>query len=174
MESPGHSPAPARSLRGRAPWKAMPRRALTLPALAAALLISGCGGSPSTTPSRPSSMVTGRRAAPIPPAQLAAATTTARSFARAWVPTIYLRRPPRLPAMTPAVRRAQLLEAARVPTGRRRLHPHLAGVELKIDGRDRVQVDIRVVDRRSPAFSVGATLAPGPAGWRVVTISTPN
>jgi len=152
----------------------MPRRALTLPALAVALLISGCGGSPSTTPSRPSSLVTGRRAAPIPPAQLAAATTTARAFARAWVPTIYLRRPPWLPATTPAVRRVQLLEAARVPVGRRHLDPRLAGVELKIDGRDQVHADIHVVDGRSPAFSVGATLELRSTGWRVVTISTPG
>lgn len=174
MESPAHSPAPARSPRGRAPWKGMPRRALTLPALAVALLISGCGGSPSTTPSRPSSLVTGRRAAPIHPAQLAAATAAARSFARAWVPTIYLRRPPWLPAGTPAVRRAQLLEAARVPVGRRHLDPRLGGVELKIDGRDQVHADICVVDGRSPAFSVGATLVLRSTGWQVVTISTPG
>jgi hypothetical protein len=173
MESPAHSPVPARSLRVRAPWNAMPRRALTLPALAAALLISGCGGSPSTTPSR-SSLVTGWRAAPIPPAQLAAATAAARSFARAWVPTIYLRRPPRLPATTAAVRRAQLLEAGRIPADRRHLRPHLAGVELKIAAGDRVQVDIRVVDGRSPAFSVGATLELRSTGWQVVTISTPG
>jgi hypothetical protein len=174
MESPAHSPAPARSLRVCAQWNAMPRRALTLPALVVALLISGCGGSPSTTPSRSFSLVTGRRAAPIPPAQLAAATAAARSFARAWVLTIYLRRPPRLPATTAAVRRAQLLEAGRIPADRRHLRPHLAGAELKIAAGDRVQVDVRVIDGRSPAFSVGATLELRSTGWRVVTISTPG
>jgi hypothetical protein len=151
----------------------MPRRALTLPALAAALLISGCG-QPVLPTSPPYSMVTGRRAAPLSPTQLAAATTAAHAFARAWVPTIYLRRPPRLPGATSAVRRAQLLEAARVPGDRRHLQPHLAGVELTIAARNRVQADIRVVDGHSPAFSVGATLARGSAGWQVVTISTPG
>lgn len=174
MESPAHSPAPARSLRGRARWNGMPRRAITLPALAAALLISGCGGSPSTTPSWSSSLVTGRRAAPIPKAQLAAATDTALSFARVWVPTIYLRRPPRLPSAIPAVHREQMLEAARVPAGRRRLLPRLAGVTLKINGPDQVQADVRVVDGRSPAFSVGATLELRSTEWQVVTISTPG
>ncbi len=174
MESPAHSPAPARSLRGRAPWNGMPRRALTLSALAAALLISGCGGSPSTTPSRSSSLVTGRRAAPIPPAQLAAATAAAGTFARAWVPTIYLRRPPRLAAAMPEVRREQLLAAARVPAARRHLRPRLAGLELVIAGPDRVDADIRVLDGHSPAFSLGAVLMRRQGGWQVVTISTPG
>ncbi len=173
MESPAHSPAHARSLRVRAPWNAKPRRALTLPALVAALLISGCGEPvPPTSP--PYSLVTGRRAAPLPSAQLAAAAAAARTFARAWVPTIYLRRPPPLQGATSAVRRAQLLEAARVPLARRRLQPRVAGVELKIAARDRIQADIRVVDGRWPAFSVGATLVRRPAGWQVVTISTPG
>ena len=174
MESPAHSPAPARSLRVRAPWSAMPRRAPTLAALVAALLISGCGESPSTTLPRSSSLVTGRRAAPLPPAQLAAATAAAWAFARAWVPTIYLRRPPRLHGTSFAVHREQLLEAARVPTGRRHLRPRVASLELKVAGPDRVEIDVHVVDGRSPAFSVGATLARGSAGWRVVTISTPG
>ena len=174
MESPAHSPAPARSLGERAPWNAMPRRALTPLALAAALLISGCGESASTTQSRSSSLVTGRRAAPLPPAQLAAATAAAQAFARAWVPTIYLRRPPRLPGATPGVRRAQLLEAARVPVARRRLRPHVTGIELRIAEHDRVEVDIRVFDGRSPAFSIGATLARRSADWQVVTVSTPG
>lgn len=174
MESPAHSHAPARSLRVREPWSAMPRRALIPPALVAALLISGCGESPSTARSRPSALVTGRRAAPLPPAQLATATAAARSFAHAWVPTIYLRRPPRLPGASLAVHREQLLEAARVPAGRRRLRPRVAGLELKVAGRDRVEIDIHVVDGRSPAFSVGATVMRRSAGWQVVTISTPG
>jgi hypothetical protein len=174
MESPAHSPAPARSLRVRAPWSAMPRRALTLPALVAALLISGCGESPSTTLSRSSSLVTGRRAAPRPPAQLAAATAAARVFARAWVATIYLPRPPRLPGTSLEVHQEQLLEAARVPADRRHLRPRLAGLELKVAGPNRVEIDVHVVDGHSPAFSVGATLARRSAGWRVVTISTPG
>ncbi len=174
MESPAHSPAPARSPRGRAPWKGMPRRALTLPALAAALLISGCGGSPSTTKSRSSSLVTGRRAAPIPPPQLAAATAAARAFAHAWVPTIYLRRPPRLPGTSPAVHQAQLVEAARVPAGRRGLRPRPAGLELKVAGRNLVEIDVHVVDGRSPTFSIGASLARRSTGWQVVSISTPG
>jgi hypothetical protein len=152
----------------------MPRRALALPALVAALLISGCGESPSTTLPRSSSLVTGRRAAPLPPAQLAAATAAARAFARAWAPTIYLRRPPRLPGTSLAIRREQLLEAARVPTARRRLRPRLARLEMKVAGPDRVEIDIHVVDGHSPAFSIGATLARRSAGWQVVTISTPG
>jgi hypothetical protein len=50
----------------------------------------------------------------------------------------------------------------------------VAGIELKVAGPDRVEIDIHVVDGHSPAFSVGATLARRPAGWRVVTISTPG
>ena len=50
----------------------------------------------------------------------------------------------------------------------------VAGVELKIEGRDQVHADIRVVDGRSPAFSVGATLVLRSTGWQVVTISTPG
>jgi hypothetical protein len=37
-----------------------------------------------------------------------------------------------------------------------------------------VEVDIRVVDGRSPAFSVGATLSRRAEGWKVVTVSTPG
>jgi hypothetical protein len=173
MESPAHSPAPARCPRVRAPWTAMPRRALLLSVLAAALLIWGCGER-METPSRSSSLVTGRRAAPLDSAQLAAATTAARTFAGAWVPTIYLRRPPRLPGAAPSVRRAQMLEAARVPDGRRHLHPRLAQFELKIATRYRVEVDLCVIDGRSPAFALGATLARRHSGWQVVTISTPD
>jgi hypothetical protein len=152
----------------------MPRRATTLAALVAALLISGCGESPSTTLSRSPSLVTGRRAAPLPPAQLAAATAAGRAFARAWVQTIYLRRPPRLPGTSLAVHQEQLLEAARIPVGRRHLRPRVAGIELKVAGPNRVEIDVHVVDGHSPAFSVGATLVRRPAGWRVVTISTPG
>jgi hypothetical protein len=157
----------------RALWTAMPRRALTLPALAAALLMSGCGDRVVPTPPS-SSLVTGRRAAPIPPEQLAAATTAAETFAHAWAPTIYLPLPPRLPGASPSVRREQLLEAARAPVARRHLRPRSAGVELKIATRDRIQVDIAIVDGRSPTFSIGATLARRSSGWQIVTISTPG
>jgi hypothetical protein len=149
----------------------MPRRALTLPALVAALLISGCGQQ--VAPPPPAlSLVTAGRAVPLSSAQLAAATARARAFARAWVPTIYMHRPPRLPGSTASVRRAQLLEAARVPVARRHLLPRPAGVGLRIVARRRIEIDIHVVDGRSPEFSLGATMTRRPSGWRVVTIST--
>jgi hypothetical protein len=173
MESPAHSPSPARNLRGPAPWVAMPRRAVILSTLAAALLISGCGERVGPPPP-PASLVTGRRAVPLPPAQLAAATSLARSFARSWVPTIYKRRPPRLPGTTSSVRRAQLLEASRVPDPRRHLRPRLAGLKLTIAADRRIAIDLVVVDGHSPAFSLGATLARRPSGWRIVTISAPG
>lgn len=173
MESPAHSPSPARSLRGPAPWVAMPRLAVTLAALAAALLISGCGERVGPSPP-PASLVTGRRAVPLPPAQLAAATSVARSFARSWVPTIYMRRPPRIVGTTSTVRRAQLLEATRVPDSRRHLRPRLAGFKITIAADDRITIDLDVVDGHFPAFSLGATLARRPSGWRIVTISAPG
>jgi hypothetical protein len=50
----------------------------------------------------------------------------------------------------------------------------MASLELKVAGPNRVEIDVHVVDGRSPAFSVGATLARRSAGWEVVTISTPG
>lgn len=173
MESPAQSPAPARSHRGRALRAAMPIGAVTLLALGSALLLSGCGdGRPSVSP--PPSLVTGRRAAPLPSAQLASATTVARAFARAYAPAIYMRRPPKIPRVSGAVRRALVLAADRVPRSRRSLRPHSAGLRLRVTGRERVTAELRIADGRSPVFTVGFGLAATPAGWIIVSVSTPG
>jgi len=172
MESPAHSPAPAWSHRGRPPWTTMPC-ALILSVLVAALLLMGCGTSGGASPS-PSSLVTGRRAAPLPSVQLASATDAAESFARAYVPTVYLRRPPSIPGTTASVRRALSLAATRVPPGRRGLRPRLARLRLHLLPDERVGADVLVVDGRSRPFSVGFTLSRSGGGWRVASVSTPG
>ncbi len=173
MESPALIPAPARSHRGRAMRVTMPLGAIALVAVGSALLLSGCGGRQDRVPP-PTSLVTGRRAAPLPSAQLASATAVARAFARAYAPTVYLRHPPRPPHVTDAVRRSLVLAAARVPASRRSLRPRPAGLELRLLGRDRVGGELRIADGRSPDFSVGFTLAVTAAGWTVVSVSTPG
>ena len=173
MESPALNPAPARSHRGRTMRATMPIGAITLLALGSALLLPGCGGPQDRVPP-PTSLVTGRRAAPPPSAQLASATAVARAFAQAYAPTVYLRRPPRPPHVTSVVRQALILAAARVPASRRSLQPHSAGLELSVLGRGRVSAELRIADGRSPAFSIGFTLAVTAAGWTVVSVSTPG
>jgi hypothetical protein len=173
MESPAHSPAPARNHRGRPPWVTMPLAVPTFTALAVALLLMGCGASGGGSPSPPS-LVTGRRAAPLPSAQLASATRAAESFARAYVPTVYLRRPPWIPGTTASVRRDLTLAATRVPPGRRGLRPRLAGLRLKLLPGGRVGAAVRIVDGRSRPFSLGFSLSRSRGGWRIVSVSTPG
>jgi hypothetical protein len=98
----------------------------------------------------------------------------ARAFARAYAPTVYLRRPPQLPHVTGAVRRALALAAARVPASRRSLLPHSAGLALRMLGRGRVGGELRIADGRSPDFSIGFTVAVTAEGWTVVSVSTPG
>lgn len=173
MESPALIPAPARSHRGRAMRVTMPPTAIALLALGSALLLQGCGGHRTPVPP-PSSLVTGRRAAPLPSAQLASATAVARAFAGSYAPTIYLRRPPRLPHVSGAVRRALLLAAARVPASRRSLRPHAAGLALRVTGPRQVDAELQIADGRSPIFTIGFTVAATAAGWTVVSVSTPG
>jgi hypothetical protein len=172
MQNSAQSPAPARSLRGRAARSVMSTGAVIVIALGSTLLSSGCA-SRSHRPPSSVSLVTGRRAAPLPTAQLASAAAAAERFAHDYVPTVYLRRPP-TPGVTTSVRRSLLIAAARVPRSRRGRHPHLAGLNLRLAADGRVESDLRIVDGRSPSFSIGFTLTHGPAGWRVTSISTPG
>jgi hypothetical protein len=173
MENGVDIPRLARSLREQAgSMPPLPRRFLAL-ALGLPLLLSGCGSAGHTDPG-PSSLVVGRRAAPLPRAQLAAAAGTARRFAAAYARSAYLRRPPPLPGSTPAVARAVRQAAARVPAARRGLRPRLAGLEPRPAGGRAVEASARIVDGVSSPFEVGFVLGRTPAGWRVVSISLPS
>ncbi|MFN8215682.1 MAG: hypothetical protein U0R71_03715 [Solirubrobacterales bacterium] len=172
MENGVDIPRLARWLREQAGSPPPPRRFLAL-ALGSLLLLSGCGSGGHPDP-RPASLVVGRRAAPIPRAQLAAAARTARRFATAYARFAYSRRPPSLPGATPAVERAVREGAARVPGTRRGRRPRLAALELRPAGRRAVDAGARIVDGVSPPFEVGFGLRETPAGWRVVSISLPG
>jgi len=148
-----------------------PGRVLGL-ALGSLLLMSGCGAVGHTDP-RPASLVVGRRAAPIPRAQLAAAAGTAWRFAAAYARVAYERRPPALPDATAAVGRAVREAAARVPADRRSLRPQVSGLELRPEGRA-VVASVRITDGASRPFEVGFRLRGSPEGWRVVSISLPG
>lgn len=171
MESSAHSPAPARSLRGRA---LRPRpRPCALFALGAALLLLGCGTSEHHAPSS-ASLVVGERAGTTSAAQLATAAQLAVRFARAYARTIYRPHPPPLPGASVAVRRDLLVAARRVPFSRRPLHPRLAQLHLSIASPRRLDSSILIVDGHSPSFTVGFSLMRRTGGWRVVSISAPE
>lgn len=172
MESPAHSPAPARILRGRA-LRPRPRPFALLLALGAALPLLGCGAAEEHAPSS-SYLVVGERAAPVPLAQLASAAQLAERFARAYARTVYLARPPSLPGASAALSRDLRAGAHRVPVARRRLHPRLADLHLSIASAGRLDASLLVVDNHSPMFSVGFSLARRAGGWRVVSISAPE
>jgi hypothetical protein len=173
MENGVDIPGLARWLREPARSASPPPRRFLALALGSLLLMSGCGSGGHTEPS-PSSLVVGRRAAPIPRAQLAAAAGTAWRFAAAYARSAYSRRPPRLPDASPAVERAVHEAAARVPDARRGLRPRVSGLELRpTEGRE-IAASVRVADGVSPPFEVGFLLREGPGGWRVVSISLPG
>jgi hypothetical protein len=172
MENGVDIPRLARWLRGpdlSAP--ARPGRILAL-ALGSLLLMSGCGPGGHPDP-RPASLVVGRRAAPIPRAQLAAATGTAWRFAAAYARVAYERRPPAIPDASAAVEQAVREAAARVPADRRGLRPRVSGLELRPDGRE-VVASVRITDGSSRPFEIGFRLRRVPTSWRVVSISLPG
>jgi hypothetical protein len=172
MENGVDIPRLARWLRDPGvPMPVRPRRVLVL-ALGSLLLMSGCGPGGHTGPG-PSSLVVGRRAAPLSRAQLAAAAATAWRFAAAYARLAYERRPPALPDAIPSVNRAVREAAARVPTDRRRLRPRISGLELRLEGRE-VLASLRITDGTSRPFEVGFRLRDSRAGWRVVSISLPG
>ncbi|MBS1888774.1 MAG: hypothetical protein JSU06_16445 [Actinobacteria bacterium] len=172
MESPADSRAPAWWLRGR-PLSAIRRsRTAALLALGAALSVVGCGGSLHSPQSRP--LVVGERAAPLPPAQLAAATTTARRFADAYARSIYMQPTPALPGATPAVARDVAAAATRVPTSLQSTTARTGELALTEAGDRRVDATLEIVSAAGQRFSISFSLARQNANWRVVAISTPE
>jgi hypothetical protein len=171
MENGVDIPRLARWLRGPVPTSPSPGRLLAF-ALGSLLLMSGCGPGGHPGPG-PSSLVVGRRAAPIPRAQLAAAAGTAWRFADAYARSAYDRRPPELRDATPSVERAVSEAAARVPRSRRGLRPRVSGLELRPEGRE-VVASLRLADGVSRPFEIGFVLREVSGAWRVVSISLPG
>jgi len=173
MEFGADIPKLARWLRGLAVSASPPPRPFSRIAIGALLLMPGCG-SGGHLDSHPSSLVVGRRAAPISSAQLASAAKTARRFARAYAATAYLSHPPRLADTSHAIERDLRAAAARVPDSRRELHPRVAGFELRRVGGEGIAATLRIVDGVSPPYSVGFTLNWRSGRWQIVSISTPE
>jgi hypothetical protein len=173
MEFGADIPKLARWLRGLAVSAPPPPRPFSLIAIGALLLMSGCGpgGHPD---SHPSSMVVGRRAAPLPPAQLATAAAAARRFALAYAETAYLPRPPHLPGVSASVDRHLRAAARRVPESRRGRRPRVTGLELRPAEGTSIAAGLRIDDGISPPYSIGFTMKPRRGGWRIVSISTPE
>jgi len=119
-------------------------------------------------------LVAGRRAEPIPPAQLAPAARLARRFARAYVPAVYLSPPARLPGATEAVRRHLRAAAEHVPGSLRAHRPMVGAVVLERRSARAIDASVTVEDQGGPAFSVGFTLKRRAGSWRVVAISPPG
>ena len=173
MENGVDIPRLARWLRGPVvPTPSRPGPFLAL-ALGSLLLMSGCGSGGHADPG-PSSLVVGRRAAPLPRAQLAAAAGAAWRFADAYARSAYARRPPDLPDATPSVARAVREAAARVPAARRGLHPRVSGLELRPGEGAAITASLRLADGVSRPFEIGFELRELPGVWRVVSISLPG
>lgn len=173
MKSPARSRSIARCLRARPLRAGEALRPFALIALGALLFLAGCGGSQGPHKSS-SALVVGRRAAPIPSAQLAPAASLARRFAAAYAAAAYLRHPPRLAAATAQVDREIAVAAKRVPANRRGLRAHVAELGLQLRGAAEIAASAEITDGRSVPFSIGFTVAQTPRGWRVVSISTPE
>lgn len=139
--------------------------------LLAAVLLAGCGSSPS--PEGQSSLLRGSKSSFIA-ADFTPAARLAQRFASSYARSIYRPRPPRLPGAT-AELTAQLAQAAtRVPPSRRRLHPRPVAIDLVPLGPAALRGSVEIADGRSPVFAVGFTLRKGPVGWRVVSASPPG
>jgi hypothetical protein len=174
MEIRANSSPPARSSRGRSlSARPSPVAIMHLAVWATLLLLLGCGSAGHGDPAS-SSLVVGRRAAPIPPVQLAVAAKVAHRFAKAYAEVAYLRRPPKLPDASPAVDRHIAASARRVPSSRRGLHPHAADFRLNLSDASHVKASVEVHDDHFAPFSVGFALERRPIGWIVVSISTPE
>lgn len=174
MEIRANSSPPTRCPRGRSlSARLSPVAVVHLALWATILFLLGCGSAGHGDPSS-SSLVVGRRAAPIPPVQLAVAAKVARRFAAAYAEVAYLRRPPELPDASPAVDRHVASSARRVPSSRRRLHPHAVGLHLAFSDASHVKGSVEVDDDHFPPFSVGFTVELHATGWIVVSISTPE
>lgn len=172
MESPADSRAPAWWLRGRPLSATGQFRSVALWALGTVLSVVGCGGS--LHPLRSGPLVVGERAAPLPPAQLAAATTVARRFADAYARSIYMQPTPALPGATPGVARDVAAAATHVPTALRKTTARPGELALREAGDRRVDATLEIVSAAGPRFSISFSLARQDENWRVVAISTPE
>lgn len=169
-----HSPMPTRCPGGKSPRAVLgPPRLRALLALGASVCLLGCASGGHHVRAS-SSLVAGKRAGPIPAAQLAPAADLAERFASAYARSIYLPRPPRLPGATSGVQR-QLREAARrVPPARRGRHPHLASLRLELKAAGVLAASVAIDDGHGPVFSVGFNVQRRGSRWWVVAISPPG
>lgn len=173
MEGRGSKAKPARCPKQRSLRAAAAPRVVPFLALGASLLLLGCAGGGHRGGASPS-LVAGRRAGPIPRAQLASATSLAARFGTAYGHSAYLRRPPRLPGTTRVVQRDLALAAARVPPSRRDLRPRAVKVSTAALGARLLRASVEIEDGRSPPFSVGFGLARRGSRWRVISVSPPG
>jgi hypothetical protein len=142
-------------------------------ALGASVCLLGCasGGHHDRASS---SLVAGKRAGPIPAAQLGPAANLAERFASAYARSVYLARPPRLPGTTPEVRQRLRAAATRVPPARRGRRPRVASVRLEPKAAGVLDASVAINDGRAPVFSVGFTVERRGTRWWVVAISPPG
>lgn len=158
---------------GRLPHLVGRHRPSALLALGASICLLGCA-SAGHRDRASASLVAGRRAGPIPAAQLASATRLARRFADAYARSAYLTRPPQLPGATAAVERHLRLAAARVPAIRRGHRPFAGALRLEAHSPGELGASLTVKDDLAPSFSVSFILERRGEHWRVVSISPPS
>lgn len=160
-------------LNGRQRRHADPRCLASLALLSVA--IPGCSAATSAPSQEPSALLSGQVGVGVlPPAHLAPAARLAHRFAYAYARIAYRRDPPRLPGATASVERRVALAASRVPSGRRRLRPHAANVEVELRGPTTLLGAIEIADGASPHFSVGFVVKRRHHVWRVIAISPPS
>lgn len=147
-----------------------PRSALLALAL---LALGGCGANGGERPSA-APLISGAHPAPIPAAELAAASAVARRFGEAYARAIYERAPPPLPAASPAVETSIRAAAARVPPTRRGRSPHAVAVRVEPQGADRLHAAVTIADGHSPSFAVGFLLRRRGPSWQITSISPPG
>jgi hypothetical protein len=169
----GDNHMPNRCPGGRPPRMAGHPRPLALVAVGASVCLLGCATAGHRARAS-TALVAGRRAGPIPAAQLAPATSLARRFADAYANSVYLAPPPPLPGATRAVEHHLLLAAARVPAERRGHHPFAGRVVFEALSPTVLAASVTVEDARAPSFSVGFTVNRVGRRWRVVAISPPS
>jgi hypothetical protein len=175
MEARANSSPPARSHRERVlPARPSPQLVTYVALWTTILLLLGCGSSLHTGDPSSSSLVVGERAAPIPPAQLALATRTARRFGAAYAAAIYLPHPPPLPGASRAVDRDIAAAATHIPLGRRARHPHAAEVSVEPSAPELLGARVLVDDGISTPFTIGFRLRRQGSRWIVVSVSSPE
>jgi hypothetical protein len=142
--------------------------------LALALIALGGCGDGGGEHSSPAPLISGARPAPIPAAQLSAASTAARRFGEAYARTIYQRNPPPLPEASAGAQRSIRVAARRVPPARRGWSPHAAAVQVEPESAGRLHAAVTIADGHSPPFSVGFLIERRGSSWRITSISPPG